>query len=386
MFQEKDFILAGGQICTPASLLENACLVIKAGYITDIVSNKPPADINKNLPVLEVDSSHFVLPGFIDMHIHGTGGADIMDGSAEALQVIGSSLYTQGVTGFLATTMTDSDTNITRALRAVSQYQGDADSPTQARALGIHLEGPFLSGEKAGAQSGKWLRPTDIDLFCKWQQAANGLIKQVTLAPEEDHQFKLINHLNHRGIIASIGHTGCSAQQATNAIQAGASHATHLFNAMTGVAHRNPGAATAILLDSTVSAELIVDGVHLAPEIVRLAVTVKGVDKVILITDAMRAQSMGEGTFTLGGQTVIVRDQAARLENGVLAGSVLTMNRALSNMISFSGCSLVEAAKMASTNPAQKLGLLKTGSIVKGNKADLVILDDRYQVVQTFVT
>ena len=385
MFQEQDFILAGGQICTPASLLKNACLVIKSGYITDIVINRLPADINKKLPVLEVSSSHFVLPGFIDMHIHGTSGADIMDGSTEALQVIGSSLYAQGVTGFLATTMTDSDTNITRALRAVSQYQRETNSSTQAKALGVHLEGPFLSKKKAGAQSDKWLCPADIDLFRKWQQEANGLIKQVTLAPEEDHQFKLINYLNHRGVIASIGHTDCSAQQAINAIQAGASHGTHLFNAMTGVAHRNPGAATAILLESAVSAELIADGVHLSPEIVRLAVAVKGVDKVILITDAMRAQSMGEGTFTLGGQTVSVRGQAARLENGVLAGSVLTMNQALSNMISFSGCSLIDAAKMASTNPARKLGLLKTGSIEKGNKADLVILDDNYQVVQTFM-
>lgn len=384
MNADDSYLLIGGQVVTPGGVLGSACVCVEKGVITGIFSDQMEKCSDADWSVIEVDASHFILPGFIDMHIHGSAGADIMDGTDEALTAIAGSLHKQGVTGFLATTMTESDANISQALRTVANYQ--PDTLEQAKIVGVHLEGPFLSANKMGAQSARWLRKPDETLFYKWQKQAKGLIKQVTLAPEEDEDFSLIRALNTQGVIASIGHTCCSSAVASKAIQAGASHGTHLFNAMTGVSHRDPGAATAILLNKQVTAELIVDGVHLSPEIIQLTLAMKGAENIVLVTDAMRAQGVGDGSFTLGGQTVHVKGNEARLDNGVLAGSVLSMNKALDNMMRFSGCSLVEASKMASTNPAFKLGLADVGSLEVGKKADITILDANYQVVKTLTT
>ena len=382
--ESDSYILTGGSVVTPTALLDDVCISVNSGMITGVYRDTLPEVIDDTLPVIEVDASHFILPGFIDMHIHGSAGADVMDGTNEALETIARSLHKQGVTGFLATTMTESDADITHALKAVADYQPACVE--QAGILGVHLEGPFLSAKKMGSQSGKWLREPDVNAFSNWQKQAKGLIKQVTLAPEEDKHFELIRNLHAQGVIASIGHTCCSAEVASKAIQAGATHGTHLFNAMSGVSHREPGAATAILLNSDVTAELIVDGVHLSSEIIQLAFAMKGAENIILVTDAMRAQGVGEGVFTLGSQTVHVKGNEARLNSGVLAGSVLSMNKALENMMLFSGCSLLEASQMASLNPARKLGLKEVGTIEAGKKADMVILDSCYQVVKTLIS
>ncbi len=374
----------GGKAVTAESILVGSGIEVINGIITRITVSNDSCITMTDLPVHEVDSAHFVLPGFIDTHIHGSAGADVMDATPSALTTIASSVYTQGTTSFLATTMAESDKAISHALENIACYQ--PVEQTQARIIGVHLEGPFLSPERMGAQPGAWLKKPDIELFSKWECQAKGLIKQVTLAPEEDEGFEFIRYLKQKNIIASIGHTCCSAETAVKAIKAGAGHGTHVFNAMTGISHKKPGAATAILLDSNVFAELIVDGVHLCPEIVQLALKVKGADKIILVTDAMRAQGAGDGIFQLGGQNVYVKGNEARLNNGVLAGSVLTMNRALANMISFTGCSVIQASKMASANPAVALGLKDTGIIEVGRKADFVVLDECYQVVDTYVS
>ena len=333
-----------------------------------------------NLPQLEFLSSDYIIPGFIDIHIHGSKGADVMDADVSALDTISESIYSQGVTSYLATTMTATDEHITKTMSSVAKY----DSMThqnRAKIVGIHLEGPFISPGKIGAQNPNYLQEARIDSLAKWYNTSNNLIKKITIAPEIQGAKGVIGYCNKHNIISSIGHTSCTMAQTLQAIDSGCSHATHLFNAMTGIDHRKPGAAMALLMSKKILAELIVDGIHLHPDTVKFTYDIKGSDNIALVTDAMSAQSAGEGLFDLGGQKVIVKNGEARLENGVLAGSVLTMNKAFENMIKFSNCSLHDAVKMSSTNQAKSLGLLK-GQIREGFAAEFVVLDKNYQLKQ----
>jgi N-acetylglucosamine-6-phosphate deacetylase len=378
-----NYILTGAKICLTDKILENHAIVVKSGKIENIISCDKifPNDME----TVNLDSNDTVVPGFIDTHIHGTSGSDVMDASFDALETIATTVATQGVTSFLATTMTASDQATTKALSNIKNY--NPKKKNQAKICGVHLEGPFLSTEKIGAQNGKFLSNPNLDLFKKWCTDSGHKIKKVTLAPELQHADSLITYMDQNNISPSIGHTNCSAKQATDAIKLGANCATHLFNAMSGVSHRKPGAATAILLSKNVYTELIVDGIHLSPEITNLVYNIKGSSKIILITDAMMAQNYGDGVFSLGGQEVTVKGNEARLSNGALAGSVLTMNKALINMISQTNCSFVDAIRMASTTPAFSLGLgNKIGSIKIGKIADLVVLDKNLAVKHTFVS
>ncbi len=380
----QDFILTGPAICTESHVLLDHALVIQKGQIQKIM---PREALEKNLklknslPHLTYPSSYFVIPGMIDLHIHGSQGSDVMDGTVEALKTIQKSLVDKGVTGFLATTMTETKENILTALHTVDQA---AHLPSShAEILGIHLEGPFLSEKRMGAQRGELICEPNIALFNCFQEASGHRIKKVTIAPEYPESLDLIRHLTSHHVCTSIGHTDATCHETQAAIDAGATQATHLFNAMRGVHHREPGPVTALLLDERVSTELILDGIHLAPEIVQLVLKIKGRERVLLVTDAMRAQCLGNGVFDLGGQPVTVKNGEARLENGVLAGSVLTLNHALRHMIEMTGCSLLDAVHMASSNPAKTLNLFDNrGSIAENKRADLVILNERYEVAQ----
>ena len=309
-----------------------------------------------------------------------------MDGEIESLKVITSSLYRQGVTSFLATTMTQTEAAISKALNGVADFnKSHAHGGHFSNILGVHLEGPFISPDKIGAQNPEFLQESSIAKLKSWQHKANNLVKKITLAPEMLGANHVIDWCVSEQVIASIGHTNCTAKEALAAIDRGCSQATHLFNAMSGVDHRKPGAATALLMSEKVIAELIVDGVHLAPEIVDMVYRVKGADGILLVTDAMSAQAHGEGVFELGGQKVIVKNNEARLENGVLAGSVLTMNNALKNMLTYSDCSLPEIVKMTSYNAAKSLNMQHSkGDIKKGADADLVVVDKHFQIKQVF--
>lgn len=336
----------------------------------------------RDLPIVRYAASDYIIPGFIDIHVHGSHGADVMDGDVDALALMSRSLYHQGVTGFLATTMCAPDQTLETALMAIDHFC-QKSYPDSADILGIHLEGPFISPHKMGAQHPDYAQHADTDKLLYWQRLSGSRIKKLTMAPEIENARSLIATCHKQGIIGSIGHTSCTAKAALDAINLGMTQATHLFNAMTGVDHRNPGAVAAILMSREVYAELIVDGVHLAPEIVDMCYNLKGSDKTILVTDAMRAQGMGDGVFDLGGQKVIVRGNEARLENGTLAGSVLSMNKALVNMLKFSHCSLNDVIKMTSTNAAETLGL-KKGKITPGYDADLVVLNGDFELKQVF--
>ncbi|WP_116964108.1 N-acetylglucosamine-6-phosphate deacetylase [Fastidiosibacter lacustris] len=378
----QSYRISGAKIVTKSEIIEGE-LVVEYGKIVSF------GEINtrfKYLPKVNYHASDIIMPGFIDIHIHGSNGCDVMDAEIEALKVISSSLYRQGVTSFLATTMTQTEEAIENALSNVADFGYQYSHEHHfANVLGVHLEGPFISALKIGAQNPVYLQQASLEKLNHWQNLSRNAIRKVTLAPEVEGANNIIDWCNTHGVIASIGHTNCSVACALDAIDKGVTQATHLFNAMSGVDHRQPGAATAILMSNKVIAELIVDGVHLAPEIVKMTFCIKEAEGIILVTDAMSAQGYGEGIFELGGQKVIVKNGEARLENGVLAGSVLTMNIALKNMLKFSACSLQELVKMSSFNAAKSLNFDKRkGDIQVGMDADLVVLDKSFQVKQVF--
>ncbi|MFC4891759.1 N-acetylglucosamine-6-phosphate deacetylase [Pseudofrancisella aestuarii] len=374
----QSYILKGAKVCFDTEI-KHSDILVKNGVI-ELVQEDIKKDLY-NLPVIELSNDDYVLPGFIDIHIHGSNGADVMDGSLESLETISKSIYKHGVTSYLATTMTASYEDILNSMLAIKNYNQKIIKDS-AKIAGIHLEGPFISPGKIGAQNPNYLQDANLDKLNTWNINSGNLVKKITIAPEIKGTNEIIDFCNKQKIITSIGHTACTAHQALAAIERGCSHATHLFNAMSGVDHRNPGAATAILMSKKVLAELIVDGVHLHKDTVKFAYEIKGTNNIALITDAMSAQGCADGLFELGGQKVIVKHGEARLENGVLAGSVLTMNKALENMIKFTDCSLLDAVKMTSTNQAKSLNL-KSGQIKVGYNAEFVILDKNYQVKQT---
>lgn len=373
----QSYILKGAKIYGDNDF-KHQDIVVENGVIQAICDDAKEGKYN--LPSIELNQDDYIIPGFIDIHIHGSQGADVMDADVDALDVISKSIHSHGVTSYLATTMTASNEDILKSMKAVAQYTSSNRSQ-RAKIAGIHLEGPFISPGKIGAQNPNYLQGADVEKLANWHNASNSLIKKITIAPEIANADKVIQYCNSQNIISSIGHTNCTMAQALSAIDSGCSHATHLFNAMSPIEHRNPGAATALLMSKKVLAELIVDGIHLHPDMVKFTHEIKGSDNIALVTDAMSAQGAGEGVFDLGGQKVIVKDGAARLENGVLAGSVLTMNKALENMMRFSNCTLHEAVKMTSTNQAKSIGF-KKGQIKVGYDAEFVVLDKNYQIKQ----
>jgi N-acetylglucosamine-6-phosphate deacetylase len=377
----KKILISGPKIYTEQGVLTDTALLIQDGMIQSIGAS--PSFANREGEVLSFPSNYHVIPGLIDMHVHGANGCDVMDATPEALRTMSQALATEGTTAFLATTMTADVEHIERTLMAVRDYVKSHD--TQGAAiLGIHLEGPFVSPAKMGAQLGDNIIPPDVSLIKKWQTVSDHLIKLVTLAPEQPQGEAFIRYLTQQNIIASIGHTNATYAEAMTAITAGCSHATHLFNAMRGIHQREPGPVIAALLSDAVSVEMIVDGIHLHPAIVDFVLKTKGKEKVMLVTDAMRAKCLSDGCYDLGGQTVHVKNGQAQLADGTLAGSVLSMPSAIQNTLKFTGCSLEDTLKMASENPAKALGLFhKKGSIAEKKDADLVVLDEAFNVVLT---
>ncbi|WP_442596234.1 N-acetylglucosamine-6-phosphate deacetylase [Neobacillus sp. D3-1R] len=335
--------------------------------------------------VFSFPEQYALVPGFIDLHIHGAGGADTMDATQEALSTMAAILPKEGTTSFLATTMTTAVDDIEKALGNVANYISSSNPLGKAEVLGIHLEGPFISPKRVGAQHPQYILEPNIDLFKKWQVIANQLIKLVTLSPECHGGMELTSFLKETGVVASIGHSDATYSEVKEAIQAGVSHATHLYNQMRELHHREPGVIGAVLMNDEIKSEIIVDGVHSRPEMVRFAFKNKGSQGLILITDAMRAKCLGEGIYDLGGQEVTVTSEKATLKDGTLAGSILKLKDACQNMMKFTGCTLQEIVQMASENPAKQLGIFdRKGSIKPEKDADLVVLDEKGEVKLTF--
>jgi N-acetylglucosamine-6-phosphate deacetylase len=329
-----------------------------------------------------------LLPGFLDVHVHGGGGADTMDATPDALGVVCRTHAAHGTTGLLATTITQSRSAIAAALAnaRAAQAAGPDFCPYGAQVLGIHLEGPYISPYKPGAQPKEFVRNYDAAEFDSWLAAAGGALKLITLAPEQPGADALIAACRAAGIVVSLGHTNATAKQTRAALEGGAAHATHLFNAMPPIHHREPGPIPVLLTDDRVRVELIADGEHVAPEVIRLAVAARGVAGVLLITDAIRGAGRGDGDYDLGGHIATVRNGRATLPDGTLAGSVLTMDVAAANVRRWGIVTdWPSLARVTSTNAADEMGWPAKGRLRPGADADLVLVDDNLTVHATFV-
>lgn len=354
------------RIVTPERVIENGTLTLEAGRIQAITETAG------------TPSGRTVLPGFIDLHIHGGGGADTMNATPEALATICKTHAAHGTTRLLATTITQSDAAITAAL-------ANAAASPEPLLAGIHLEGPYISSGKPGAQPKEFVRPYDEAEFAGWLAAAQGKLRQITLAPEQPGGEALIAACNAAGIVVSLGHTDITAEQTKRALDLGARQATHLFNAMSGIHHRNPGPIPVFLTDSRARVEVIADGHHVAPEVIALIYAAVGPTRFIAITDAMEGADKGDGVYGLGGYEVTVVNGKATLADGTLAGSLLLMDQAARNLRAWCNLSWQELAQVTATNAADQQGWLDTGRLVEGCIADLVVVDDGINVQATYV-
>lgn len=342
--------------------------------------------LKNNRKIEEIDNlteDMIVVPGFIDQHIHGAKGFDAMDGTLEALSGIADALPKEGTTAFLATTMTQSPENINKALSTVKEYK-ELNKPEGAEILGVHLEGPFISKSHIGAQPLDYVAEPLVDTFKKYQEISGNTIKLVSLAPEVEGAEELIKYLKSQNIVASVGHSAAGYDEVEKAVKAGISNVTHTYNAQKAYHHRDIGTVGAALLLDELNCEIICDTIHVSVPAIKMVIKNKPHTKVTLITDAMRAKQLEDGISELGGQTVIVKNGEARLENGALAGSVLLMNVAVKNVVEKVGVPLIDVIDMATINPARNLGVDKEmGSIALGKKANLTVLDKDLSVVMT---
>jgi len=372
-----------GTIVTPFQLLEDRIIIIEKGKIIAITDKKEDLALLKNVEIIEAQNK-FIVPGYIDIHVHGGGGSDVMDGEYEAIKQVATTHSRFGTTAFLPTTMTMTKDKIIKSLKSI--HEARLKGTGTAEILGIHLEGPYINPEKKGAQKEEDIKKVSVEEFLEFNQASGNLIRLVTIAPEMPGAIDFIRWLHQQGIIVSVGHSNATYKQVQEGIQAGLSHVTHIFNAMRGLHHREPGVVGAALSSPKLIVEMIADGIHIHPIVLKMLTQIKESEKLVLITDAMRATGFKEGTYDLGGQEVIVTQGQAKLKNGTLAGSVLTMDKAVKNLVTKVGISLLNAAQMASYNPAKCLGIDdKKGSLEPGKDADIVILNKNLEAELTMV-
>lgn len=382
MGENSTLLIKNVPIYTAEGKIENGFVRMTDGVFSEVGEHEPST--SDGIEVLSLSDEYCVLPGFIDLHIHGSHGADTMDATISSLATMARNLPKEGTTSFLATTITQSIENIEEALENVSNYCTSVQQEAVAEILGVHLEGPFISTERAGAQPHSHIMTPNQTLFDKWQKMSGHRIKLVTTAPELENGMEFVRNLKNQGVVASVGHSDAKYEQVKEAIEQGVTHVTHLYNGMRGLHHREPGVVGAALTHEELLVEMIVDGIHIHPAVVKSTFLAKGASNLVLVTDAMRAKGLNDGTYDLGGQLVNVTDGKALLEDGTLAGSVLTMDQALRNMIEFTGCSLEDIVKMTSENPAKQLGVWnRKGSITVGKDADLTIIDKDLTVVMT---
>lgn len=351
-------------------------LIIKDGKIDKIGSY-----IENDL--IEIPEDKIIVPGFIDQHIHGTNNKDVIDGTENDLYEIATSLPSEGVTAFLATTTTQRVDVIDQTLISVSNYISN-DYKEGSQILGVHLEGPFISLEYCGAQLPNHILKPNVDRFKHFEKVSNNTIKLVTMAVEEDDNNELMKYLKSKNITISIGHSSSNYEQVKNAIEHGATCITHTYNGMKKIHHREIGTVGSALLFDELYCELICDGIHVSKEAIKILYKNKPSDKIILITDALRTKSMPDGIYKELEQDIILKNNEARLTDGTLAGSVLKMNVAIKNMMDFTGCDFETAIKFATENPAKNLGIYDIMGSIKENKdASFTIVDRDLNIYQT---
>ncbi|NLW11594.1 MAG: N-acetylglucosamine-6-phosphate deacetylase [Clostridiaceae bacterium] len=371
-------IIKNGHILTDKWQFADIDIAIRDGLIAVIGSD---IDIQENEEVIDAAGMN-VIPGLIDIHIHGCNGHDFCDGSLEAAAGISKYLASRGVTSFLATSMALPEQELKKVFHNGARVMANKQQ-NGARMLGIHMEGPFFNKAKKGAQAEKNIIDPDMDMFERLYEAADKKIRLLDVAPELDGAMEMIRQTSDR-LKVSLGHTVADYDTAIEAIRSGASHITHLFNAMPAFTHREPGVVGAAM-DTDVSVELICDGFHIHPAVVRSVFKMFGADRVVLVSDAMRACGLANGDYELGGQPVKLTDGKAALADGTLAGSATDLMNCMKNAVSF-GISLADAVRAASLNPAKVAGAsASAGSITVGKSADLLILDDKLALQRVII-
>ncbi len=364
-------------------LISHPVVEMEDSRIRSIQSNKA-AEIPAGARLLDFPGATLA-PAFFDVHIHGAAGHDMMEATPDALHAVSRFLASRGTGSYLATTVTAPLDTTLRAVAGLAKRIANAPVAGSARPLGIHLEGPFLSHEKRGVQPAEHLLAPDIPIFDRLYEAAEGHVRLMTLAPELPGAAELATHATARGVRVSLGHSNATAAQTRAAIAAGAASATHTFNAMRALDHREPGILGAVLTTDALYSEIICDGIHTAPEMVQLWWRAKGQHRTILVTDAMSAAGMPDGEYQLGGFTVHVANGRA-MARGVLAGSVLTLDRALANFIAFTGATVDQGLPLLTANPAAMTGLSdRTGSIAPGLPANLVAVDPSGRLLASII-
>lgn len=370
------------RLITPNSMEKGYGVVFNKGKIIDI-------DLEENIN-LELISEvingdgRFLSPGFIDIHNHGNTGHDIMDSTEETLDKIGEFHIKNGATSYLGTIITSSYDNIITSIKNITNYK---NKKTLSQLLGIHLEGPFFSILRKGAQPEKYIKEPDIEIVKDFVELAKNKLKMVSIAPEFNGAIEIISYLKEKNITIAMAHSNATFNEAKKGINYGVTVATHLFNGMREFNHREPGIIGAALTDDRVYCELIYDRIHLHDETVKIALKTKGVDKIVLVSDAMRAAGLEDGEYELGGQKVIVNNGAARLENGGLAGSTLNLKDAVYNMVSMLNIPIQDAVRMASLSPAKAIGVSKhKGSIEIGKDADMLLFDGDINISSVFIS
>ncbi len=365
------------------SLHQHPLILIEDGKI-DSIASRETTQLPAGARVLDFPGATLG-PSFFDVHIHGAAGHDVMEATSQALDTMGTFLASRGTSAYLATTVTAPLDATLRALDGLANEIAKLQEPGRARPLGIHLEGPFLSHQKRGVQPAEHLLAPSIATFDRLIDAAHGHVRLITIAPELPGAIELTAHATSRGVRVAVGHSNATAAETRAAIAAGAVSATHTFNAMRPLDHREPGILGTVLTDDYLFSELICDGIHTDPEIVRLWWKAKGPERSILVTDAMAAAGMPEGEYQLGGFPVEVKDGRATAR-GVLAGSVLTLDRALGNFIKFTGASVEQALRLLSSNPAVMAGLAhRAGSLAPGKSANLIAVDATGKLVSSII-
>ena len=377
-------LIHAGRAFTPTVLIPDAAIVIRDGEIESVGPRSGVTLTGGAREVIATDK--IAVPGFLDIHIHGAGGHDVMEGTEDALKAVASTIAAHGTTSFVATTVTASPEAICHSAEGVARYFAlqHASADVRAEVLGVHFEGPFISPARRGVHPPEFLRLPSAELLARFIAAAKGRAQILTIAPELLGAMPCIDAARQAGMVVAIGHTDATYEQARAAIARGAHHAVHVYNAMRPFSHRDSGVIGAVLTTPEVTAELIADGVHVDETAMRLLLQAKGAGGVILVSDGISATGMPDGKYMLGTFEVTVSGGVCRNAEGKLAGSTLTLDRALRNIVNL-GTPLADALRMLTLNPATLLGLeYKKGSLRCGADADLLLLDDSLQVTKVW--